>query len=73
MRDGYVEVKSLLAMSSVIEDAVYAVQCAVGKEIVYAVGGSKCGSASSASQSKCGRSKASSASVKVLEERVGLE
>jgi len=76
MANKYQEMERLLAMSPVIEDAAYAVQYATGKEIVYAVGGSKCGSSSCASQSKCGNSRASSVSenrplsASILEEKV---
>ncbi|MCH7568897.1 MAG: hypothetical protein IIA87_05765 [Nanoarchaeota archaeon] len=47
----YQEGRRLLEMSSIIEDAAYAVQHASGQEVAYAVGnsnsGSKCSSRSS--------------------------
>jgi len=70
MENKYGEVKTLLEKSSYIEDAPYAVQYATGNKFVYAVGGSKCGSSSCASQSKCGNSRASSVSSNNLEKRI---
>ena len=70
MEGKYQEIRRLLEMSPVIEDAVYAVQYATGEEITYAVGGSKCGSSSCASQSKCGNSRASSVSSSNLENKI---
>ncbi|MEM3121856.1 MAG: hypothetical protein QXH60_00220 [Candidatus Pacearchaeota archaeon] len=64
------QIASLLDKSKYIEDAVYAVQYVTGKKLIYAVGGSKCGSSSCASQSKCGNSRASSVSSSNLEKKV---
>ena len=70
MENKYGEVKTLLEKSIYIEDAAYAVQHATDNKFVYAVGGSKCGSSSCASQSKCGNSKASSVSSSNLEKKI---
>jgi hypothetical protein len=71
MENKYGKVKPLLERSTYIEDAAYAVQYATGNKFVYAVGGSKCGSSSCASQSKCGgNSKASSVSSSNLEKKI---
>jgi len=64
------KVETLLKKSAYIEDAAYVVQYATGDKVIYAVGGSKCGSSSCASQSKCGNSKASSVSSSNLEKKV---
>jgi len=70
MENKYEKVKTLLEKSTYIEDAAYAVQYATGNKFVYVVGGSKCGSSSCASESKCGHSRASSVSSSNLEKKI---